>query len=340
MIIGLPHPPAKGGPGSFQLRLEKALTNRGWRVVYPEDRISPDVILVVGGTRKLWWLFKNKKKGIPIIHRLAGLNWMYRIRPYNFSTRTVMKLQNVLMRLIRYYFANAVIYQSSFVKKWWISETGAAAPQEYIIYNGVSLEEFSPLKKQCIRIPLICVEGNIDYSPNTTSLLNYLAENLTDESMFGGIYLYGGSFDPSFRTKLAPEIIYKGEIPHNRIHIVYQNSIFLSLDLNAACPNSAIEALACGAPVIGFDTGALRELVPKKAGILVPYGTDPWKLGIPDFEGLADAAQTVFRNWRRYSHGARSAAEKQLGIEDMTNAYLRVFSQTIAEKKYSCIEKH
>ena len=43
-------------------------------------------------------------------------------------------------------------------------------------------------------------------------------------------------------------------------------------------PNSVIEALACGLPVVSFDTGALPELVTPGAGRVVAYGGDPWRL--------------------------------------------------------------
>jgi glycosyltransferase involved in cell wall biosynthesis len=70
-------------------------------------------------------------------------------------------------------------------------------------------------------------------------------------------------------------------------HLLY------STDINAACPNSVIEALACGLPVIAYDTGALPELVPPQAGRVVPYGGDPWRLDPPDASGLVAAAVEI-----------------------------------------------
>ena len=58
-------------------------------------------------------------------------------------------------------------------------------------------------------------------------------------------------------------------------------------EVNPPCPNSVIEALACGLPVIGFDSGSLKELVTDDAGCVVPYGANPWKLETPDISALA-----------------------------------------------------
>jgi glycosyltransferase involved in cell wall biosynthesis len=99
-------------------------------------------------------------------------------------------------------------------------------------------------------------------------------------------------------------------------HLLY------SADLNPACPNTVLEAMACGLPVVAFDTGALPELVQGEAGRLVPYGGDPWKLDPPDTEGLARAAAEVLADQARYRRGARARAERAFGLERMVQGYL------------------
>ena len=76
--IAFPHPPGHGGHGSFQTRFEKALRAADWTVVYAQDRVVPDVVMVIGGTKRLGWLWRMKRKEVPIIHRLDGLAWLHR----------------------------------------------------------------------------------------------------------------------------------------------------------------------------------------------------------------------------------------------------------------------
>ena len=62
MIVAFPHKPSLiGGPGSFQLLLEKKLLSEKHNIVYAGEDYTknPDVVLVVGGTRKLLWLIKQ-----------------------------------------------------------------------------------------------------------------------------------------------------------------------------------------------------------------------------------------------------------------------------------------
>jgi glycosyltransferase involved in cell wall biosynthesis len=94
--------------------------------------------------------------------------------------------------------------------------------------------------------------------------------------------------------------------------------------LNAACPNSVIEALACGLPVVAFDTGALPELVTGDAGRVVPYGGDPWTLTPPDTPALAQAAAEILIDQHRFRLAARSRAENLFNLEGMVEGYLEV----------------
>ena len=71
--------------------------------------------------------------------------------------------------------------------------------------------------------------------------------------------------------------------------------VLFSADLNAACPNSVIEALACGTPV-WLDTGALAELIQDGAGRVVPYGADHWRLEDPLIPPLTEACVEILQN--------------------------------------------
>jgi glycosyltransferase involved in cell wall biosynthesis len=116
---------------------------------------------------------------------------------------------------------------------------------------------------------------------------------------------------------------WEGEVPPDRIPEIDRSAHLLySADLNTACPNSVIEALACGLPVVAFETGALPELVKQDAGRLSPYGGDPWKLDPPDMDGLTQAALEVLNDQPRFRAGARMQAEACLGLERMVEGYL------------------
>jgi glycosyltransferase involved in cell wall biosynthesis len=118
-------------------------------------------------------------------------------------------------------------------------------------------------------------------------------------------------------------ILFHGQVPPEQIPRLDRSAhLLFSADLNAACPNSVIEALACGLPVAAFDTGALPELVQNGAGCIVPYGGDPWRLDSPDLAGLAQASAGILLNPEKFRQAARWRAEEAFGLETMVDLYL------------------
>jgi len=99
--------------------------------------------------------------------------------------------------------------------------------------------------------------------------------------------------------------------------------LLFSADINAACPNSVVEALACGLPVLSFDTGALPEMVTADAGRVVPYGGDPWQLDPPDVGALSRAAVELLAGQALFRAGARQRAEEAFSLDEMVERYLR-----------------
>ena len=76
--------------------------------------------------------------------------------------------------------------------------------------------------------------------------------------------------------------------------------------------------------MVGYRTGALPELVPPEAGILVAYGGDPWKVDKPDLMGLSDAIRNVVSNLDQFSCAARRVAEAKYDVRQMTDTYMKV----------------
>jgi len=201
-----------------------------------------------------------------------------------------------------------------------------------VILNGVDLETYAPVARDVIpRCPpyrLLVVEGSLAGGLDTglraaVHLAEILAENFSVELTIAG------KVDARTKAQLEKEsktpLEFLGVIPHEQIPELMRSShLLFSAEINPPCPNSVIEALACGVPVVGFETGSLRELVGENAGRLVPYGGDPWKLETPDVPALVKAAEKVLREQERFRKVARARAEELLSVDKMVDEYLKV----------------
>jgi len=325
MQIGFPHKPDPiGGPGSFQERLSGELRRLNWEIVYPQEREQPDAVLVVGGTRKLFWLWKCKHRGARIVQRLDGMDWQSKRKPLTEWLHIRASLRNRLTALIRSNFADVVVYQSEFVKDWWNREFGVISGHHMIIQNGVDLNVFKPNGVDHGR-RLVCVEGTVEYSTVSTGTIDALAREVEFGDLADTFEIYG-KVSESIKQRYADfhKVHIMGPVPREQVHTVYPGSVFVSLDVNPACPNTVIEALASGCPVVAFATGALPELVTPECGILVPYGADVWRLEEPNYGALVKAIGKAFQDRPRLSAAARRIAEARYSFADVMKAYMKL----------------
>ena len=68
-----------GGMASFRLKFEQGLTTRGIDVTY-DLSAKYDAVLVIAGTRFLPDLNRARRRGIRIVQRLDGVNWVQRVK--------------------------------------------------------------------------------------------------------------------------------------------------------------------------------------------------------------------------------------------------------------------
>lgn len=324
MIICFPHPPGSGGPGTFQRNFEEFLKSNGYNICYKNSIFKPDLIFIVGGTRHIFWLIRMKINRIPVIYRLDGIPWLHRRKRVGFIKYLNIELGILVMKFIHAFLADYIIYQSEFVRQWWDKKGWRKIRKFSIIYNGVSLPSLKVHLSFSGRI--VVLEGNIDYSPYAVNLLNDLSKMLPVDF---SIHLYGNFENKNNISLLDKRVSYHGYQDHDKIFGILTGSIYLSLDVNPACPNTVIEAMACGAPVVAFDTGSLREIVNPESGILVPYGSDPWELHYPDVESLVDAILKIKNDYNKYSNHARDNVEKSFMLNNMANKYIRIIEKFI-----------
>jgi glycosyltransferase involved in cell wall biosynthesis len=317
-----------GGPASFQNRLQTEFRRLGIDTTF-DPRVRPlDAVLVFAGTKDLSSLALCRRDGVRVVQRLDGVNWLYRVahRPPVYVLRSV--LLNWQLRVIRSRFANRVIYQSGFSRTWWERDFGMVNAPARVIYNGVALEEYPPVRDGHDGT-LLAVEANLDFHRPAREILSAAQRWLIQPKLLSRLSIY---------TRITPDwerewnrFNPRPETPGMRPRAEVQDrqkraALFLTLDLNPSCPNAVLEALAAGLPVIGFDTGSVGELV-GDAGEVAKYDGDSWKLEVPrNVDALDAAGRRVLDNWKDYSRRARSAAERKFDIRAVAQAYLETLT--------------
>ena len=323
-----------GGMVTFQAKLNTGLTARGIQVTYDLQDETYDCVLVVGGTKRLGALRRAKQRGLPIVQRLDGMNWLHRRVRTGLRHWLRAESGNHLLASIRKHIATHVVYQSHFVQDWWQREHGVG-PNSRVIYNAVDLNLFTPKGKEKspkTPIRILLVEGSLlgGYELGLVSAVA-LANEIQRIHKTKAELTVAGRVNEDQKEKWARKrqvpIQWVGVLPHEEIPALNRSAHLLySADLNAACPNSVIEAMACGLPVLSFDTGALKELVTREAGRVVPYGGDPWKLDPPDIPALALGAIELLNNQSAFRAGARARAEEAFGLDTMVEDYIEVLN--------------
>jgi len=328
-ICIIPQASNVGGVTSFQQKLTIGLARRGVEVSHDLGDMPYETVLLTSGTRQLLGLWQAKQRGIPIVQRLDGVNWIHRQRRTGWRHFLRAEYGNRLLAFVRARIASRIVYQSEFVRGWWEDWFGAGRVPSVVIHNGVDLQIYSPVG-QIANLPyrLLVVEGSLGggYDLGLEWAVR-LAELLTEKHKIPMELMVVGrlssDLQSAWQNRSRVPILWAGIVPGERIPEIDRSAhLLFSADLNSACPNSVIEALACGLPVVSFSTGALPELVTGDAGRLVPYGGNPWRIDPPDLPGLAAAAAQILQDMPRFRAAARARAVDAFSLGRMVDNYL------------------
>ncbi len=344
-IAVIPQVHGVGGMVSFRDKFVAALETHHLDVTFslqPFDRLRAgsaicDAALVIGGTRDLFGLYRAKRHGMRIVQRLNGMNWLH--RNLNTGVRHYLRAEygNWNLNFVRTRLADHIVYQSEFSRDWWQRIYGPASVPSSVVYNGVDITAYAPdsttgLQPSTPSYQLLLVEGSLmgGYElglQSAVALAEWLNTEYKHELGKPVELLIAGRVSEAIKAHWQQHtqipLRWLGLVPPERIpEIDRAADLLYASDINAACPNSVIEALACGTPVLAFDTGALAELVTGDSGRVVPYGGNPWNLDTPDVPALAAAAVEILQNQEKHRLAARTRAVQVFDLDIMVGGYL------------------
>lgn len=326
----LPQKLGLGGPVAFQGGLISVLQRRGIDISSDPLEAGNAAILVFGAARNTGEIVLAQRAGVRVVQRLNGMNWVHRRRFTGIKHFIKAEYGNLKLRRLRKS-ADGIIYQSAFARSWWEREDGRLEKPQFVIHNGVDLEFFSPdpVTLPPDRYRVLMVEGHhgggYDQGLVTAARLLQQLRNLADRACELAVV---GDVPAALKQEIdnfGVTVKWLGVVQRTEIPAIDRSAhLLFSGDVNASCPNSVIEAMACGLPVVAYDTGALPELVSTDAGRIAPYGADVWKLEPPDIASLANATWQVLQNRQALSRGARVRAGWNFDIERVADRYLTV----------------
>ncbi len=220
----------------------------------------------------------------------------------------------------------------------WLAEEARRSPivNSYpidTIHYALDLETFLPRDRRFARDVLdLPVDSRIvlfvaDSVVNRRKGFAILVDALQGmERPEGLILLSLGGGEPRFRGRI--EHRHLGPIEDDRLlSLVYSAAdVFVIPSLQEAFGQTALEAMACGTPVVGFRTGGIPEIVrPGETGELVPVGDAAELRGV--VRKMLDSPEEL----RMMRSRCRRAAEEGYGLSRQAEEYLRLYEDLISE---------
>lgn len=259
------------GKSLFCHRLAHCLRSRGVFVTDNPDTkadVSLNVIRI-----------KHKNSKIKIL-RLDGV-W------HDTAKDFVQKNKTITDSLKR---ANGVIYQSNFSRQMCNRYLGEPKCRSAVIYNGSSpdyYEQISPVKFECSN-PVMAFSKWRPHKRLRDIIHSFLLANLSDSKLLIAGDLERSGLNPKEAHELVamPQIEYLGMIPQPVLAPLLKGCVAsIHLCWFDACPNSVVEAICAGVPVVCNNVGGTHEIVGPSGGYVCnvdsPYDLNPVDLYKP-----------------------------------------------------------
>lgn len=219
-----------------------------------------------------------------------------------------------------YHLADHVFWQSEFCRRAADRFLGERQGPGEILYNAVDTSRFSPVQRPAGQPFTFLLTGKI--ASHMAYRLRSTLEGLAWARAQGleARLTIAGLIDPGARSRtedclrslgLAEAVTFAGPYTQSTAPEVYRGAdAYVMTKYLDPCPNTVLEAMACGLPVLYSASGGVPEMVGDDAGIGLPVPEDWERIHVPEAaavgEGMVQLASAV---------GPMAAAARRRAVE-------------------------
>ena len=243
--------------------------------------------------------------------------------------------------------ADVVLCQSKFCLDCAERFLGPRSGKTEILFNAVDLNHFKPRKeisiKSCSGGTTFLLSGKIDdhlyYRVEATIKGVAVArERGCDISL-----KIAGWMSPLVKSRtetlaedlrLSDLIEISGPYTQENAPDIYRSAdIYVMIKHNDPCPNTVIEALACGVPVLYADSGGVPELATGLSGVAVAVLQGFDANYVPDSHAIADGMEKIMEDLPIRKLASRARAEEAFDQDAWIQRHKNIFEELIEGRK-------
>jgi glycosyltransferase involved in cell wall biosynthesis len=196
-----------------------------------------------------------------------------------------------------------------------------------VIQNGLDISEFAPrdrvFSRDVLGIPqdsdtLLFVAESVD---NRRKGFKLLIDALSGISNTHKLYLVTiGNLQTNLKSQFPNTIL--GPLNNDRLlSLIYSAAdLYIIPSIQDNLPNTVIESLSCGTPVIGFDVGGIREMIQEGINGFLVSAKDVDALRCKIIETLSNK-----ENLEKMARNCRKSAIKNYAIVKQAKKYLDLY---------------
>ena len=307
------------------------------REYFPEVRWGYNLVYVLSNAPYLpdvaFTLLKSR--GVPVVHNQNGVF-------YGAWYAGDWRAEN--RRMARsYHAADWVFHQSDFCRQAADRFLGPRVGPSEILYNAVDTAVFTPADDHAAPVRgryRFLVTGKID------SHLSYRLEStiaglrVARDLGLDAAVVVAGWVDADARAwadaqvkalGLDGMVTFTGAYTQRQAPGIYRDAHgYVMLKHNDPCPNTVLEALSAGLPVLYSDSGGVPELVGPDAGIVLPCPEDWDTPRVPTPDAVGEGMVRLAANHPTLASNARRRAVARFDIGAWIDRHRAVFHQLTA----------